>query len=80
MYINPFQTNGIFQEVNIQYKVRMDFLSHPHTNNGFFFLLTFLHQHSASLMMPNVDPRDGFFYPTLTLMIVLIICVVLIQN
>ena len=25
--------------------------------------------HSASLMMPNGDPRDRFFYPTLTLMI-----------
>ena len=24
--------------------------------------------HSASLVMPNGDPRDGFFYPTLTLM------------
>ena len=23
---------------------------------------------SASLVMPNGDPRDGFFYPTLTLM------------
>ena len=27
--------------------------------------------HSASLVMPNGDPRDGFFYSTLTLMIVL---------
>ena len=25
--------------------------------------------HSASLVMSNGDPRDGFFYPTLTLMI-----------
>ena len=25
--------------------------------------------HSTSLVMPNGDPRDGFFYPTLTLMI-----------
>ena len=25
--------------------------------------------HSASLMMPNGDPRDGFFYLTLILMI-----------
>ena len=25
--------------------------------------------HSASLMMQNGDPRGGFFYPTLTLMI-----------
>ena len=25
--------------------------------------------HSASPMMPNSDPQDGFFYPTLTLMI-----------
>ena len=25
--------------------------------------------HSASLVMPNGDPRDGLFYPTLTLMI-----------
>ena len=25
--------------------------------------------HSASLVMPNGDPRDRFFYPTLTLMI-----------
>ena len=25
--------------------------------------------HSASLVMPNGDPRDEFFYPTLTLMI-----------
>ena len=25
--------------------------------------------HSRSLMMPNGNPRDGFFYPTLTLMI-----------
>ena len=25
--------------------------------------------HSASLVMPNCDPRDRFFYPTLTLMI-----------
>ena len=25
--------------------------------------------HSASLVMPNGDPGDGFFYPTLTLMI-----------
>ena len=25
--------------------------------------------HSASLVMPIGDPRDGFFYPTLTLMI-----------
>ena len=25
--------------------------------------------HSASLLMPNGDPRDGFFYPTNTLMI-----------
>ena len=25
--------------------------------------------HSASLVMPNDDPRDGFFYPTLTLRI-----------
>ena len=25
--------------------------------------------HSASLVLPNGDPRDGFFYPTLTLMI-----------
>ena len=25
--------------------------------------------HSASLVMPNGDPRDAFFYPTLTLMI-----------
>ena len=25
--------------------------------------------YSASLVMPNGDPRDGFFYPTLTLMI-----------
>ena len=24
---------------------------------------------SASLVMPNGDPRDGFFYPTLTLII-----------
>ena len=24
--------------------------------------------HSASLVMPNGDPRDRFFYPTLTLM------------
>ena len=23
----------------------------------------------ASLVMPNRDPRDGFFYPTLTLML-----------
>ena len=25
--------------------------------------------HSASLVMPNGDPRDRFFYPTLILMI-----------
>ena len=25
--------------------------------------------HSASLMIPNGDPRDGFTYPTLTLMV-----------
>ena len=25
--------------------------------------------HSASIVMSNSDPRDGFFYPTLTLMI-----------
>ena len=25
--------------------------------------------HSASLVMPIGDPRDGFFYPTLSLMI-----------
>ena len=25
--------------------------------------------HSASLVMSNGDPRDGLFYPTLTLMI-----------
>ena len=25
--------------------------------------------HSASFKMPNGDPVDGFFYPTLTLMI-----------
>ena len=25
--------------------------------------------HSASLVMPNGDPQDGFFYPTLTVMI-----------
>ena len=25
--------------------------------------------HSASLVMPNSDPRDRYFYPTLTLMI-----------
>ena len=25
--------------------------------------------HSASLVMPNGDPRDGFFYPTRTFMI-----------
>ena len=25
--------------------------------------------HSASLVMPNGDPQDGFFYPTHTLMI-----------
>ena len=24
--------------------------------------------HSASLVMPNGDPRDGFLYPTFTLM------------
>ena len=24
------------------------------------------YHHSASLMMPNIDPWDGFFYPTLT--------------
>ena len=24
--------------------------------------------HSASLVMPNGNPQDGFFYPTLTLM------------
>ena len=24
--------------------------------------------HSASLVMPNSDPQDRFFYPTLTLM------------
>ena len=25
--------------------------------------------HSANLVMPNGDPRDGFLYPTLTLMV-----------
>ena len=30
--------------------------------------ITVCHQ-SASLVMPNCDPQDGFFYPTLTLMI-----------
>ena len=25
--------------------------------------------HSASLVMPNSDPQEGFFYPTLSLMI-----------
>ena len=29
--------------------------------------------HSASLVMPTGDPRDGFFYPTLTLMIFFIL-------
>ena len=32
------------------------------------FGITVCH-HLASLVMPNGDPRDGFFYPTLTLMI-----------
>ena len=32
-------------------------------------MITVCH-HSASLMMPIDGPRDGFFYPTLTLMIV----------
>ena len=41
-----------------------DFLSHPHTNNGFFFLFTI----SPSLSMPNGDNMDGLFYPTPTLM------------
>ena len=30
--------------------------------------ITFCH-HLASLVIPNGDPQDGFFYPTLTLMI-----------
>ena len=30
-------------------------------------MITVCH-HSASLVIPNGDPRDGFFYPTLTLM------------
>ena len=32
-------------------------------------MITVCH-HSASLMMPIGDPRVGFFYPTLTLMMV----------
>ena len=35
-----------------------------------FTIITNLHHyHPASLVMPNGDPRDGFSYPTLTLMI-----------
>ena len=26
-------------------------------------------KNNPSLVMPNIDPLDGFFYPTLTLMI-----------
>ena len=33
-----------------------------------FLRITICH-HSASLVMPNSDPRDRFFYSTLTLMI-----------
>ena len=29
----------------------------------------FFYHHSASLVMPNSDPKDGFFYPTLPLII-----------
>ena len=32
-----------------------------------YLVITICH-HSASLVMPIGDPRDGFFYPTLTLM------------
>ena len=34
-----------------------------------FSLMITVCQHSASLVMPIGDPRDGFFYPTSTLMI-----------
>ena len=34
-----------------------------------FLAITVCH-HSASLVMPNGDPRDGFFYLILTLMII----------
>ena len=48
---------------------------------GVFFLLpnpSFGLSITASLVMPKSDPQDGFFYPTLTLMIdsyILIVCV-----
>ena len=32
-------------------------------------LTTTVSHHLASLMMPNSDPRDGFYYPILTRMI-----------
>ena len=32
-------------------------------------LMIYVCHHSASLMMPIGDPRDRFFYPTLTLMV-----------
>ena len=50
------------------------FLSYPHTHCGFLYYLnnyTYLLviiTDFTSLMMPN-DPRDGFFYPTLTLIV-----------
>ena len=39
----------------------------PHTNLE-FVSTQYLCYHSASLVMPNNDPLDRFFYPTLTLM------------
>ena len=47
---------------------RRIFLSYPHTRENPSLGITICHD-SASLVMPNGDPRDGFFYPTLKLMI-----------
>ena len=46
---------------------RIHYLCERGIRKNLFLVITVCH-HSASLVMPIHDPRDGFFYPTLTLM------------
>ena len=46
----------------------MQYIMVSKKKNALFLRITVCH-HLASLVMPNGDPQDRFFYPTLTLMI-----------
>ena len=55
-------------EIDRKCQLRTNKQDFQHTEAVTSLGITVCH-HSASLMMPNGDPREGFFYPTLTLMI-----------